>query len=133
VSRGQVWVVVPARLADSGIPQVFAPLVALFPPEVLPSLKRSGMFALSAPGALEEALAQVGMTPRRDDTIEVPVTFPDAANAVGAFLSAGATALALQHSGQPAAEKAIYAALRPFIDDLGRVTLPGWFRVVEAG
>ena len=132
VSRGQVWVVIPTRLANSGIPQVFAPLTALFPPDVLPSLKRSGMFALSAPGKLEEVLAMARMSPRSDDTIEATVVFPDAAAAVRAFLSAGATALAIRHSGQPAVEKAVYDALGPFIGDLGQVTLPGWFRVVEA-
>jgi hypothetical protein len=72
------------------------------------------------------------LRPRRDDTIDAPVVFPDAAVAVAAFLSAGATALALQHSGQPAVEKAVYDALDPFIGDLGQVALPGWFRVVEA-
>ena len=58
VSRGRVWVVIPTRLADSGIPELFAALAKLFPPELLPSLKRSGMYALSAPGTLEETLVQ---------------------------------------------------------------------------
>lgn len=96
-------------------------------------LKLSGMFALSAPGKLEEVLAMARMSPCSDDTIEATVVFPDAAAAVRAFLSAGATALAIRHSGQPAVEKAVYDALDPFIEDLGRVTLPGWLRVVEAG
>jgi SAM-dependent methyltransferase len=132
VSRAGVWVVVPTRLAESGIPQVFAPLMALFSPEVLPSLKSSGMFALSAPCRLEEALAGASMSPRHDDTVEATVVFSDAAAAVDAFLSAGATALAIEHSGQPAVERAIDEALVPFLGDRGRVTLPGWFRVVEA-
>ena len=123
---------VPTGLAESGIPQVFAPLMALFSPEVLPSLKRSGMFALSAPGRLEEALASAGMTIGHDETVEATVVFSDAAAAVGAFLSAGATALAVEHSGQPAVERALYEALDPFSEDRGRVTLPGWFRVVAA-
>jgi ubiquinone/menaquinone biosynthesis C-methylase UbiE len=132
VSRGGVWVVVPTRLTESGIPQVFAPLMALFSPEVLPILRRSGMFALSAPGRLEEALASVGMSIGHDDTVESTVAFSAAVTAVDAFLSAGATALAVEHSGQPAVERAIYQALDPFSDDRGRVTLPGWYRVVAA-
>jgi SAM-dependent methyltransferase len=132
VSRAGVWVVVPTRLAESGIPQVFAPLMALFSPEVPPILKRSGMFALSAPGRLEGALASVGMSIGHDDTVEATVVFSDAAAAVGAFLSAGATALAVEHSGQPAVERALYEALYPFSTDRGRVRLPGWFRVVAA-
>ena len=133
VSRGGVWVAVPTRLTESGIPQVFTPLMALFSPDVLPSLKRSGMYALSAPGSLEEALASVGMSIVHDDTVEATMVFSDAAAVVGAFLSAGATALAVEHSGQPAVERALYEALDPFSDDRGRVTLPGWFRVVDAG
>lgn len=133
VSRGRVWVAVPTRLAESGIAQVFAPLTGLFAAEALPILKRSGMFALSAPGALEEALATARMSVHSDDTIEATVVFPNAGTAAAAFLSAGATALAIEHSGYPAVEEAVHDALGPFIADDGRVRLPGWFRVVEAG
>jgi SAM-dependent methyltransferase len=133
VARGQVWVVIPTRLADSGIPQVFAALTTLFPAAALSSLKRSGMYALSAPGTLQDVLATAGMSPRSDDTIEATMVFPDAAAAVGAFLSAGATALAIRHSGQHAVERALTDALAPFTEDLGRVTLPGWFRILQAG
>ena len=45
VSRGRIWVVIPTRLAESGIPRVFAALMALFAPQVLPSLQSSGMYA----------------------------------------------------------------------------------------
>ena len=133
VSRGQVWVAIPTRLADSGIPKLFAALAMLFPPEYLPSLKRSGMYALSAPGSLEETLSRAEMSPRSDQTIEATTVFPDTGAAVGAFLSAGATALAIRHSGQLAVETALHAALAPFTGDHGRVTLPGWFRVVQTG
>jgi SAM-dependent methyltransferase len=131
VSRGAVWVVIPTRLAESAIPQVFAPLMALLPAQLLPTLKRSGMFALSAPGTLDEVLAAVGLRPRRDNTLDATVVFPDVPAAVAAFLSAGATTLALRHSDPPAVEKAVHDALGPFVGDRGQVTLPGWFRVVE--
>ena len=133
VCRGQVWVAVPTRLADSGIPQVFAALTTLWPDGALTSLKRSGMYALSAPGTLEDVLAMARMSPRTDETIEASTAFPDAGAAVGAFLSAGATALAVRHAGQPAVERAVSDALAPFTGDGGQVTLPGWFRVVQAG
>lgn len=133
VSRGEVWVVIPTRLADSGIPQVFSALPTLLPTEALDSLKQSGMYALSAPGELEQVLATARMTPRADETIEAGVVFPDPAAAVRAFLSAGATTLATRHSGQPAVERALYDALGDFTADGGQVTLPGWFRVVRAG
>jgi SAM-dependent methyltransferase len=131
-SRGPVWVVIPTRLAESALPQVFAPMTALFPPEVLPTLKRSGMFALSAPGKLDEALAAARLTPRRDTTIDVTLVFPDASAAVAAFLSAGATILALRYTDRATVEETVRDAIDPFISDRGKVTLPGWFRVVEA-
>jgi ubiquinone/menaquinone biosynthesis C-methylase UbiE len=133
VSRGQVWVVIPTRLADSAIPKLFAALAKLFPPEVLPSLKRSGMYALSAPGTLEETLSRAGMSTRSDETIEATTIFPDTGAAIGAFLSAGATTLAIRQSGQPAVETALHDAFAPFTQERGRVTLPGWFRVVQTG
>lgn len=133
VSQAQVWLIIPTRLADSGIPEVFAALATLLPPEVLPSLRRSGMYALSAPGTLEETLSRAGMSPRSDETIQATTIFPDTHAAVGAFLSAGATALAIRHSGQHAVENAVNDALAPFTGDRGRVTLPGWFRVVQTG
>jgi ubiquinone/menaquinone biosynthesis C-methylase UbiE len=133
VSRGQVWVIIPTRLADSGIPELFAALTKLFPPASLPSLKRSGMYALSAPGTLEETLSRAGMAPRSDETIEATTVFPDTGAAIRAFLSAGATTLAVRHSGQRAVESALHDAVAQFVGDRGRVTLPGWFRVVQTG
>jgi ubiquinone/menaquinone biosynthesis C-methylase UbiE len=132
VSRGSVWVVIPTRLADSGIPQAFASLIELFPTEVPASLRQSGMYALSAPERLEGLLEATELRARTDDIVESTVAFPDIDTAVHAFLSAGATALAVQHSGRRAVEQALTEALKPLTDDLGTVTLPGWFRVVEA-
>jgi SAM-dependent methyltransferase len=133
VSRGQVWVAIPTRIADSGLPRVFSALMTLLPSDAQGSLKLSGMFALSAPGRLDEALATAGLTARTDEAITATVVFPDTATAVTAFLSAGATTLAIRHSGQPAVERALYDALGRFTADDDRVTLPGWFRIVQAG
>ena len=132
VSRGDVWVIITTRLDKSAIPQVFAALMPLLPSKARPILKRSGMYALSAPGALDEALATAGMTPRSDETIGATTVFADAAAAVEAFLSAGATELAVQHSGQPAVATALHDALTPFSGEGDQVSLPGWFRVVQA-
>jgi SAM-dependent methyltransferase len=132
VSQGDVWVVIPTRLDNSGIPQVFATLMPLLPSEARPILKKSGMYALSAPGALEKVLATAGMTPRSDETIGATTVFADAAAAVEAFLSAGATELAVQHSGQSTVATALYDALTPFSGESDQVSLPGWFRVVQA-
>jgi SAM-dependent methyltransferase len=132
VSQGDVWVVIPARLRDSAIPQVFAPLMPLLPSEARSILKSSGMYALSAPGALDEVLATAGMIPRSDETIGATTVFADAAAAVEAFLSAGATELAVRYSGQSVVATALYDALTPFTGEGDQVSLPGWFRVVQA-
>jgi SAM-dependent methyltransferase len=132
VSQGDVWVIIPTRLDNSAIPQVFATLMPLLPSQACPILKRSGMYALSAPGALDEVLARAEMIPRSDETIGATTVFTDAAAAVEAFLSAAATELAVQYSGQPAVASALYDALTPFTREGDQVSLPGWFRVVQA-
>jgi hypothetical protein len=58
--------------------------------------------------------------------------FADAAAAVEAFLSAGATELAVQYPGQSAVVTALYDALSQFTGAGDHVSLPGWFRVVQA-
>jgi SAM-dependent methyltransferase len=132
VSRGPVAVVIPSRVSESGITAVFKPLFPLFPPEALEGMKQSGMFALSEPGKLEETLAAAGLTVHEDDEIESLVVFDDAAGAVRAFVGAGPTALAIGHSGEAAVAQAVRAALGPFTDTEGWVTLPTWYRSVLA-
>ena len=132
VSRGPVAVVIPSRVSESGITLVFKPLFPLFPPEALESMKHSGMFALSEPGKLEEALAAAGLTVHEDDEIESLIVLDDTAGAVRAFVGAGPTALAIGHSGELAVAQAVREALAPFTDTDGRVTLPTWYRVVLA-
>jgi SAM-dependent methyltransferase len=132
VARRRVVVVVPTRVAEAGITRVFQPLFALFPADALEAVKNSGMFALSAPGRLDEELAGAGLRPRADDDVESVTTFPDVDDAVRAFLAAGPTALAISHSGQDAVADAVHGGLQPFTDSAGGVTLRGWYRVVLA-
>ncbi|MBA3417554.1 MAG: class I SAM-dependent methyltransferase [Geodermatophilaceae bacterium] len=102
VTRGQVWVVIPTRLAESGIPQVFASLTDLLPANAVPSLKLSGMYALSATGKLDEVLAVADLRTRSDATVDGTVEFPDVEAAIHAFLSAGATTPAFRPGGRRA-------------------------------
>jgi SAM-dependent methyltransferase len=132
VSRGQVAVVIPSRVSESGITLVFKPLFPFFPPEALESMKHSGMFALSEPGKLEDVLAAAGLTVKEDDEIESLIVFDDAAGALRAFVGAGPTALAIGHSGELAVTQAVRDALGPFTGTDSRVTLPTWYRVVIA-
>ena len=71
-------------------------------------------------------------TPRSDETIAATTVFANATDAVEAFLSAGATELAVQHPGQSAVATALYNALTQFTGEGDQVSLPGSFRVVQA-
>lgn len=130
VSRDVVAVVIPARVPDSGIAAVFTPLFPLFPPDALTSMKDSGMFALSAPGQLDEVLTAADLTIRDDVEFNSPVTFDDLHTAQRAFIGAGPMQLAIQRSGEPTVADAVREALAPFIATDGHITLPAWWRVV---
>lgn len=132
VARGPVAVVVPSRVPESGIAAVFKPLQPLFPPEALEGFRHSGMFALSAPGALEAALAAAGLTIQDDQEVDCRVGFDDADAAVRAFTGAGPTALAIRHAGETPVAQTLRTALAPFTGADGHLSLPAWFRVVLA-
>jgi len=132
VARRQVVVVIPTRVVEAGITQVFQPLFALFPAEALEVMKQSGMFALSGAGRLEDVLAAAGLEPCEDDDVESLSVFRDADTAVRAFAGAGPTALAIRHSGEEAVADALRHALVDFTDDDGAVRLRGWYRVAIA-
>lgn len=132
VSRGAVVVVIPSRVAESGITAVFKPVFPLFPPEALESMKHSGMFALSEPGKLEEVLAAARLTVADDNEVACPIVFGDADTAVRAFVGAGPTALAIRLSSEPVVAQAMRDALSAYTVTDGQVILPGWYRVVTA-
>ncbi len=130
VARGLVAVVIPVRVPESGITAVFQPLFPLFPADALQSMKHSGMFALSEPGRLDDVLATAGLAIDQDDEIACPVSFEDTGTATRAFIGAGPMQLALQHSGQDAVTQAVHDALAQFTEPAGKITLPGWYRIV---
>lgn len=132
VSRDAVAVVIPSRVTESGITSVFKPVFPLFADEALEAMKRSGMFALSEPGKLDESLAAAGLTPYDDREVECPIVFDNAAVAERAFLAAGPTQLAIGVSGEAAVAKAVREAFEPLTDSDGRVVLPAWYRAVLA-
>ena len=132
VSRSVVAIVIPVRVPESGITAVFKPVFPLFAEEAVESLGKSGMFALSEPGKLEETLAAAALTAYEDDEIECPIALEDAAAAERAFLAAGPTQLAIGNSGEAAVADAVRKALEPFTAGDGRVLLPAWYRSVLA-
>jgi hypothetical protein len=130
VSRESVAIVIPSRASESGIASVYKPIFPLFPAQALQSMKQSGIFALSEPNKLDEVLAAVGLRVQHDHEIDCPILFKDAETALRAFVGAGPTTAAIQHSGESAVALALAESLRPFIGADGRVTLPGCYRVV---
>jgi SAM-dependent methyltransferase len=132
VARGPVAVVIPSRVAESGLAQVFQEGMPLFPPEALEGMRRSGMFALSSLGTLDEVLGAAGLTARDGHEVACPIVFGNVDAAVRAFLGAGPAVPAIRHSGEEAVAEALRRALGRFSDSEGRVTLPGWYRVVFA-
>jgi hypothetical protein len=132
VSRDMVVAVIPTRAPESDLAAAFTPIFPLFPADALASMKRSGIFALSEPGLLDQVLTGAGLTVREDVELACPATFADTATAVRAFLGAGPMQFALEHSGQQAVTDAIRDALAPFTGSDDRVTLDGWYRVAFA-
>jgi hypothetical protein len=123
-------VVIPTGVPESGITAVFKPVFPLFAADALETMKGSGMFALSEPGKLEDALTTAGLTAYEDEEIECPIAFADTEAAERAFLGAGPTQLAIANSGEAAVADAVRAALTPFTLRDGRVVLPAWDRAV---
>jgi hypothetical protein len=132
VSAGSVAVIIPARVAESGITSVFKPVFPLFDQDARVSMKESGMFALSEPPRLEEVIATAGLTVRDDDEIDCPIVFDDVAAAERAFMASGPTQLAIGTSGARTVAETIRSALEPFTDGRGRVLLPAAYRAVLA-
>ena len=132
VSRGLVAVVIPTRASESGLTSVYKPLLPLFAPEALESMKQTGIFALSEQGKLDQTLAATDLTPVEDSEMELSIVFDDSDTAERAFMGTGPTQLAIRNSGEPTVAQAVRDALAPFIGKGGRVTLPGWYRAVLA-
>ena len=132
VARRQVVVVIPTRVPEAGITQVFQPLFPLFPAEALELMKQSGMFVLSAPGRLEDVLAAAGLKPREDDDVQSLTTFKDAATRDARVRGSGTDRTGHRHSGQEAVAEALRHALGDVTDDDGAVRLRGWYRVAIA-
>lgn len=130
VSRGFVAIVIPSRASESGIASVFKALSRFFPAQALESMRHSGIFALSEPKTLDDVLAAVGLRVQHDHEIDCPILFKDAEAALRAFVGAGPTAVAIQHSGEPAVAQALAESVRLFTGTGDRVILPSRYRVV---
>jgi hypothetical protein len=130
-SRGVVAVVIPVLGDNAGVAAVFLPVSPLFPAEGLATLRESGIYSLSAPGRLDEILEEVELTVREDSELNCPISFDDVDSALSAFMGAGPTALAIEHSGTEAVASAVREGLAQFVSGEG-VRLPGVYRAVIA-
>lgn len=132
VSRDTIVIVVPARIAESGIALVLKAVSSLFTEQDLVALRTSGMYALSSVDALEQSMDSAGLTVRDDNEVESVAVVADVDTAVRAFLAAGAVGLAIRQSGEPAVAAALRDAIAPFVASDDSVSLPGYYRVVLA-
>jgi hypothetical protein len=106
------------------------PLFPLYPPDVLTIMRDIGIFALSAPGQLDEVLNAADLTIDDDGEFNWPVTFDDLETAQRAFIGAGPMQPAIHQSGDQTVAAAVSDALVPFTATNGQVVLPAWWRVV---
>ena len=87
---------------------VLAAVGSLLPP---PPPGAAGPFALSAPGKLEELVADAGLAPKHAQEVAVPFVLPDLDTAVRGHLSSGPARRAIEVAGLDAVETAIRDAL----------------------
>jgi hypothetical protein len=103
---------------------------ALIPPE------RAGdhaPYALSAPGNLESALADVGLRPASSGEVVCYWRYADMNQAVRALLCSAGGARAVEAAGEQAVREVLHRALAPFEDPrTGAVNLRNTFRWVAA-
>jgi SAM-dependent methyltransferase len=85
-------------------------------------------YALSEPGGLERLLAGAGLESTATGEVPLDWSHPDVDSAVRAVLASGGGAIAIEHSGEPAAHAALTAAVAPFTGPDGSVTMRNVFR-----
>ncbi len=89
-------------------------------------------FALSAPGALEQLLAEARLRPAGSGRVSCPFAYPDLDSAVRGLLSTGLYDAAVEYSGEVPVTKELAEALHPFGAADGTVRMANVFRYVVA-
>lgn len=107
----------PSRVPMASVIQS---LGSLLPP---PPPGTPGPFALSEPGALERLARQGGLTARETFTISVTGRYPDLATALRGFNSTGVAVRAAEAVGEQSVSLVHTAALRPFEQADGSLTI----------
>jgi SAM-dependent methyltransferase len=89
-------------------------------------------YALSAPGALERALAAAGLTVTLDREQPGDWTYPDLDRALRGLLCSGGGARAVEIAGEAPVRAAVTAALEPFRTPDGAYVMHNHFRLLVA-
>lgn len=87
-----------------------------------------GPFALSERGALQALARDAGLTPGEEGDVDCPWSYPDAATALRALLSAGPAVRAINHAGEEAVRSAIAESIAPYRTATGGYLLRNRFR-----
>lgn len=91
-----------------------------------------GVFALSGPGRLEEAVEAAGLTPRDVGAVDCPMEFTDADELARAMLAPGPSVMAAKIAGEEAVRDAALSSLAPFRNAAGGYRLENAFRYAIA-
>jgi SAM-dependent methyltransferase len=89
-------------------------------------------YALSDPGGLERLLAGAGLEPVTSGEVPLVWAHANAEDAIRAVLASGGGALAIEHSGEGAAHRALSDAVVPFTRADGTVSMRNVFRYAVA-
>jgi len=91
-----------------------------------------GPFALSDAGNLRAFVAAAGLQPADILDVDSPWFYPDEVTALAGFLSSGAMAAAIEHSGLATTEAACRAAIGPFAQADGSYAIGARCRILFA-
>ncbi len=89
-------------------------------------------YALSSPGGLERMLDPAGMRQERSGEVALAWTYPDTDTTVRALLASAGGARACRVAGERRVREALVAAIEPFRDPTGAVSIRNVFRYVVA-
>src|ERR671937_518267 len=108
---GTVAIVTWGRPEDCEAAAYLKALGSLLPP---PPPGAPGPFALSEPGALEELVAQAGLTPHAAHEVTTRWEYPDRDTALRGLLSAGPAVKAIDVGGEERVSEAVAESIAPF-------------------
>jgi SAM-dependent methyltransferase len=89
-------------------------------------------YAMSAPGALEQALDNAGLTVLKDDELPGDWRYASEDEALRGLLCSGGGTRAIRLAGEAAVREALIAALAPFQQPDGSIVMHNRFRLVIA-